>query len=531
MKRPMKIKRVVAVCFILLFVVSVLAVPFSYGAKGATIAKTISGASPPPSIISQSFSIGGGQYSSNVNYFINDGGTLLPSASTTVTLTGPLSGSSSAGGGNWSLQMNAYAPDKCGQSSCQAAYLQFVVSYSSSTVEFSEEYWSVSSSDLFGAASQTNYPVPSNDFANGMTIQVSVLENSTDNVIGSSLQINGTKGNILVSSVVMNSAGAVINGHSGVWEEYASPIVGWEVQLVGFGGASTATFTHASGEFSYGSSAPLAYGNSASDVNYAEYNQSVAGTAEKSNIAYGTPSQEGTTTSTSQTSTSVSTLCENCLSTTTTQVVPYSVKQGQFAEDLGKISYSTSLQGFTWNVTDSQSLTLGLPAGVSIPSIDYNTSLTFLSSASFSMYFKPQGYQTLITITGISTGLQTCIPLNAAGGQITYNQTANPAEASLSSDILSWGDIPLSYTPSYSSGQGLCYAAPLGPYTIDPIALDGGVQNGCAAATCGVTFSSTSSPDVIIIFTVVGQNHNPTAPTVPGGCTGLTNRESYSPSG
>lgn len=421
--------------------------------------------------------------------------------------------------------MNAYAPDKCGQSSCQAAYLQFVVSYSSSTVEFSEEYWSVSSSDLFGAASQINYPVPSNDFANGMTIQVGVLENSTDNVIGSTLQINGTKGNNLVSSMVMNSAGAVINGHSGVWEEYASPIVGWEVQLVGFGGASTATFTHASGEFSYGSNVPLTYANSASGVDYVEYNQSVAGTAEKSNVAYGSPSQGGTSTSTSQTSIT-SGACENCLSTTTTQVVPYSVQKGQFGTDLGTFNKSTSLQGYSFGGQRGELLNMDVPSGCLPADIFYNASLTSLVCPNLTLFFRPLpsisegggivGYQpTLITIQGTGPGL-VCIPLTSVA-QIQFNQTEDPDQALVQgSAIFDWSDIPLSYEPSFNSQTNqLCFSTPSGNYVVDPLALDGSGTCTASTMTCNASLTTSSSPDVIYVSEHADGN-SCTTPTASG---------------
>jgi hypothetical protein len=228
--------------------------------------------------------------------------------------------------------------------------------------------------------------------------------------------------------------------------------------------------------------------------------------------------QAATSSTTTSTTTSVNPCATALCSTTTPQKVPYSIPKGQFGVDLGPVTWRTTLTGFQWNSTDSASLRLGLPTvGPTVSllsSILYNNSVTSLqpTNTNVKLFFKPQGYSNLITITGVSTGLQTCLAVVATGGTAAYNKTANPTFLSLGNLQLSWSDIPSADSPSYGA-SGLCYTPPIGTYSIDPIAIDGsGKCSSGVAHTCTITLSTSNTNDVIIVVIGLISSH-PTAST------------------
>ena len=248
----------------------------------------------PP--LSQSFGIGTSQYSSNINYFINDGGSRIDTFTVTYTLAGPLRGTT-AGSGNFSFQVNGYSPN-----GYVPAYMQWVIQVgaaSSGLSRASFEVYYIQANDgllIFQPVEGTIDALTVADFAAGTTIAITVNTNSTGDV-------NGASGTIrLADGVVVFSASDAITTYSqetGSTEgtgNAQAPVVGFETQLIGEGSSSSCpcgdtTFTQASGTISYVSSTALVAGATPVGLPYVQYNGEddgiPNGTIEKSNITYG----------------------------------------------------------------------------------------------------------------------------------------------------------------------------------------------------------------------------------------------------
>lgn len=189
-----------------------------------------------------------------------------------------------------------------------------------------------------------------------------------------------------------------------------------------------------------------------------------------------------------------------------------------FGADKGPFNSQTSLQGFTWQKDNSSSLTFGLPSGCLTSAILFNKTLTSLQCAGLSLFYKGTGYQRTIIIQGTSTGLPVCIPVIGLGGKIHFNQTEQATQANLNGLILDWSDIPQNFAPSYNSlANQLCYTAPLGPYTIDPIAIDGtGQCTSFTANACTANLTTSNANDVIVVIESTNAQNVCNTPTATG---------------
>jgi hypothetical protein len=210
--------------------------------------------------------------------------------------------------GNWSFQLNAYAP-----TGYKAAYMQYVFGYDSGVGYFSVEYWSVSDTMLIATYGSSLISLPSSRFVSGMKIAITPLTNSTGNIIGANFRLDTAttalyNQNLLLTSVAPNS------------KQYQSPMIGLEAHLIGYCCGESANFTKATGQFSYQSVTPLVFTSLApKSFHFVQYQNT--GTIEHSNISYGPPIDLSTTTITStSTSLSISTATTTSTTTSTTTV-------------------------------------------------------------------------------------------------------------------------------------------------------------------------------------------------------------------
>lgn len=240
-----------------------------------------------------------------------------------------------------------------------------------------------------------------------------------------------------------------------------------------------------------------------------------------------------------------------------TSFVPHFTGNGPVT-DKGKITYLTTLNGFTWNKTKSQSLTLGIPslvmatsvASLTVPSIYSNSTTTqyrfsgFANSMSSSNYFiavsfTPQGYSTKVSIDG-SVGTATVLRLPFTAINATIVQSSSMLRGSITKTLLpqiragnqvfDWSDVPSTFNPTWNSVSNTLSITLNGVFHIDPIALDGSASGGCASpcSSYTMTLSTTSSPDVIIVYG--GGNcggANPTTNSVTDGSSLTWNKRSH----
>jgi hypothetical protein len=237
----------------------------------------------------QKFAVGSGTYSSNRNYFIMDNGTFIRNPVTTVTLGGPLVGTSDSKGyqGNWSFQVNGYAPPMT-HSATQGrptSYMQWVVgcrvaSQRTVLMYLYVQYNAQNDLVLANVASAGAF-LKYGFFAKGTQLAISLNTNTTGYAVGVAAKLTLGNGSIRWSSSLDLQTGSPMS-------PYLAPLVGLEAQLIGDGGADTATFTKAAGTISYQAGSPIGWtGNPPSFYAWVSYKN--IGTVEKSNIAYGIP--------------------------------------------------------------------------------------------------------------------------------------------------------------------------------------------------------------------------------------------------
>jgi hypothetical protein len=218
------------------------------------------------------------QAGSNRNYFIMDDGAYLHNVTASMLLTGQLSGVSAGEyGGNWSLQLNAYSPN-----GFEAAYTQFVISYSGGVMMPDAESYS-SSGTFLGEDTLPSGDVASSALTTGTQVSITALTNSTGDVVGVSFSVVAYNGDVLWTE------SAIVTSYPFV----EAPIVGFELILVGYGGGSQsiANFTQANGAFVFGSSTPLlSTATFPGDFSWVQYKAN--GSSESSNLVYLIPQQE-----------------------------------------------------------------------------------------------------------------------------------------------------------------------------------------------------------------------------------------------
>jgi hypothetical protein len=222
---------------------------------------------------------------SNRNYFFMDNGTRIQNATFTMALAGQLVGTTSPTAeftGNWSFQVNGYAPP-----GFEAAYLQWVVSYSqtspqSANLIFQAEYYAVSDARvlLYGVGAGIN----PNVLAAGTQFSIGVATNSTGNVIGSDLMVTELNGTTAYKAFLD-------------FKPYSSvdpPVVGFEPSLIGYCCGGRATFTQADGVFLAHAQTPMNWtANFPGVYPWVQYKH--IGTVETSNIRYQLPQEDSTT--------------------------------------------------------------------------------------------------------------------------------------------------------------------------------------------------------------------------------------------
>jgi hypothetical protein len=338
-----------------------------------TAASSAQGRTPPPasqalpSQFSQAFGVGigapaqcsnngvpfGCSFGSNRNYFFNANGTNLINATTTMNLTSPLDGAS-AGGGNWSYQMNMYSP----AAFRAASYMQCVLTDygpGSGNTLAAEDYW-VAVNDFvpIRAFSQTSVIVPQSYYASGFSLRIEAVTNSTGNVVGCQYNANAANGTSLMNEYVPLSNGILNSGQpAGVaWKTYSVPIVGFETHLIGAYNAETATFTRASGTLTNTASSPIGWTATDPDTfSWVSYKGS--GTVEKSDIGYFAPIPS-TAQSPSTSTTKTTTLTTTVVSTT---IEPTTVTQTATTTLPAATTTMTNIQISTQSVTSTTTLT------------------------------------------------------------------------------------------------------------------------------------------------------------------------------
>jgi hypothetical protein len=534
----MWLKRAVPFLLVILFIGSTLAADTNLGtAIGATIAKSQGiPASPTITTLTQPFGIGTSSIcgSSNINCFINAGGSRLSNFTTTWTLAGPLRGTDNIGG-NFSFQVNGYSPP-----GYVPSYMQWVVVcvpggvgllYCHVQVMYVQQNDGVLIELI---PPSTIDSIADSEMTTGTTIAVSVYMNSTGNVDGTSGTIKTASGvTIFAAQMTIGQFSPATGSTEGTGNAQA-PVTGFEAQLIGSGsseifGIGQTLFTQAAGSVSYSSVTQLLSLHSPVGLPYVQYNGANKGTIEKSNLDYGAVSTSVTSSSsTSQTvsSSSLSTSKTNStsqtlISTIIPQIVPYSIKQGQFGEDLGPITYTTSLLGLLVNTSKSDGFRLGLPTvgptALTASALYHNsthTAFKFSGGAAITAYTlnifsKPEGYQDLITLQGTAASSTVIkLPLTGIGGARICDTApivikgiqvyAGCTEACFGNSCFSWADMA-SFNPSYNNQTHVLTFTVNGAFSIDPLALDGSGTCGGAATTpsCAATFTTASSPDLL----------------------------------
>jgi hypothetical protein len=220
---------------------------------------------------------------SNHNYFFMDNGMPIQNATVSMILAGPLVGTTlpASLGGNWSFQVNAYAPP-----GYLSAYMQFVASYvptgvATGLVVFNVEYFAQNDLKLLSLA--TSGPINSGMVA-GTHISLGIMTNSTGNIVGASIKVTEFNGTV------------PYNSHFSLkpYPSLASPMVGFEPSLIGYCCAARATFTQANGIFLAQAQSPITWtANFPGAYPWVQYKD--IGTVETSNIRYWLPQQDSTT--------------------------------------------------------------------------------------------------------------------------------------------------------------------------------------------------------------------------------------------
>jgi hypothetical protein len=499
---------------------------------GPTITKTT------PQSLTQQFGIGSGNYSSNVNYFINANGQRIYGYSTTYTLTSSMNGYTAQYiGFNFSFQDNNYIANGYTPALIQAV-IQVADAFPSQTAVIGFIGYVVQENDgilFFRAQAPTIDDVPTSDFVSGMQLTISVNTNSTGNIISMGGQIKSASGQIVFSALQsITQWNSTTGGNEPGLGNLQVPVMGFESVLVGLGSGTYATFKQASGTITYSSTqTQLLVSPSPVGVSYVQYNQPDSGTTEHSNIVYQQIQNQVMTTTTissstikSSSSSISSTISQTSIGATALQSITgivinkYNpdVSPKNFGEDLGQVTWQTNPTGFKFNTSSTFSETIGLPLLSAIQTTNslvyYNSTVTQYQLSGIDISFIPAKYDTIIKIVGsIPLSEQFCLPLITTGTQIVYNTTIDSNQTNANGLIFDWSDIPKLYSPTYNTLLNeLCMTLPT-HFNIDPLAIDG--QSSCNTSSCSATLTTSNSPDVIIAIQG-GDGSCGTAPTATG---------------
>jgi hypothetical protein len=391
------------------------------------------------------------------------------------------------------------------------------------------------------------------DFAVGTTIAITVNTNSTGDVVSASGAIKLSSGTTtFLASEAITTYSPAVGSQEGTGNAQA-PVIGFEAQLIGDGGADTATFTQASGTITYSSSTALVASPTPVGISYVQYNGANKGTVEKSNIAYGVVTSQTTT----------STGCTGSSTIICTSYPP------AFGMDVGPALWGFNAKGFwfmsgTSNTTLSLVTWVGLVGPTAVPNHKCGSALVWSFSHNSTTYIytgvppsavacsgsslTPLVHLYISNVTGaynqkeisgsvstVRTGVaqfvmnQILFSLTSTAqasvcdskSHVVNGQTVPPCNSQqFSQTAFSWGAIT---TPSYNNATHVLTANSTvslvsgASFPFDPLAIDGSAY--CvesSGGTCTTTTLTTShSPDVIIVMEHSTGNYC-TAPTGTG---------------
>lgn len=453
-------------------------------------------------------------YQSNRNYFIENNGAKVTAPQAVMALTGPLVDTDLTFGANsWTLQLNTYQPF-----GFKPALSQYVIGYENGGFYAQDYFVAANDAVLYQALSNFGSVAPSNLIA-GAKLTILLNTNSTGNVLSATYSFTSATGTVLWTTTLTTANKA-----------YAAPVVGWQFNLIGLGGGSTATFTSASGTFTYSSPAPILWtGTYPGNESYVQY-KGFPGSVEKSNIQYSLPAQSSIT-SIIQTF-GIASQSQPLLSTTTPQKTTFNpaAVPKYFGTDIGLVSWQTTLAGFKWNTSATDSLTVKPqaigPNILSITQLLYNSSTTAYqfsgSGYSVNFYFKANNYQLTNIISGtVSSATVIRLVLSSTSPAAVCDSTSHSitlggrvnvippcTQACFGKECYDWSDVPLADNPAYNNVSHSLTFTVTGTFVIDPLALDGTGRNGTNGATslsCTLT-TSTTNDIVFAFFTIYAEN-------------------------
>jgi hypothetical protein len=219
------------------------------------------------------------------------------------------------------------------------------------------EYFQANDGSLLLSSDGLAY-VPFADFTTGTTMSVTAKVNSAGNVSTIDDLVKSANGVTLFSATL--SIGACNQGYVCYAQ---APTVGVDAILVGYGNGYVTTFTEANGTISYASSTPLGH-NPSSDIGLSWVQQDYDGgpntVNENSNLVYGVPSEETTTTFTTTVGESVSSTTTTGSSTssanspsTVLSCSPSPVVVGSPAKCTARVTGSSPIGKVTWSSSGS----------------------------------------------------------------------------------------------------------------------------------------------------------------------------------
>lgn len=204
---------------------------------------------------------------------------------------------------------------------------------------------------------------------------------------------------------------------------------------------------------------------------------------------------------------------------TTFTPAPQSNK-GKPVQDLGPISWQTSLAGFTWN-NSASSITLSIPAIASVTQVvsalQLNNTETAYQFPGMNEFFKSRQYNTSIILQGnvpVATPISmTLVSTNQASICDTQPHTvvvtgnasiAPPCHNQCFGPNLcfDWGDLA-NFSPSYNNLTDTLTFTVNGAFTIDPLAIDGSCTGSSATSSQACSVTTANANDLIIVDSAI----------------------------
>ena len=483
---------------------------------------------------------------------MDDNGNPIDGLTVNMTLTSALVGISYLNGvaqcnACWSLQLNAVAP-----SGKAAGLEQFVAGYYNSEIGLSMDYFEAGQggSDFILTSGAPYIFLPQTDLVAGFRVSMSLIVNSTDNVLGFEANyFSGSGQNIATQIATIASAQTVINnGYTAA--ELGTTIVGWQLNLVGEGNGDSATFTSGAGTFSYSSPTPFTYTVMKPDtLSYTGFNGDANGafTAETSNQGYLLPSLSQASTSTTQSTTTKPSTSptQSCIDSSTVTCTALPATQG-LTIDAGPAVFSYSASKISW-ASSGSNVTLAIPTlllGVGPSAIitthcspTFSTTFTHNSTTYIWTLVAASAVLCLtasltpvmhvyvrnvtgsynekeIVVTGTTTRTGTAVLLQ---NQISFSLASSSPKAvcdtgctseRFGSAVFDWSGV-IGAAVAYNNQTGvLSVTQPSSllasaSYLIDPVALDG--SGACTqlsgSGTCTITFTTSNANDVLYCYT------------------------------